>query len=289
MSKKPIAIIGEGHGFWALARGLQGQFPNVVGLDISPDDLTALEKIGVSIQNRPLDTWVEDNPGGTVISSGFRKRVSEELLGAAEFLNIHYALFPRYRGMHSVVWAMLNGEKNTGVTLHRMSEILDEGPILWQKRIQIGQKTSKELLEECNALVERRIAGVIKRFQNRTIRERHQNFDVGFYVAKRNFEDCKVNWQSWDSEFFERALRALVPPYPQPFIELDNSYFNIISARVHRRHFREIPGHVVGHLKDSVLIFIPGGMVEIFLLEDCATKRIMSPLDLDLPIGTRLT
>ncbi|MDP8955490.1 MAG: hypothetical protein M3N24_00805 [Actinomycetota bacterium] len=65
-------------------------------------------------------------------------------------LNLHSALLPQYRGVLPTFWAMLNGEKETGVTLHVVSPRIDEGPILLQKRVSIEASDSLDtLIHKC--------------------------------------------------------------------------------------------------------------------------------------------
>ena len=65
--------------------------------------------------------------------------ISKELLDVPKFgfINVHYSLLPKYRGASPVQWALLNGDKETGVTIMQMDEELDHGPIIAQKTIPI--------------------------------------------------------------------------------------------------------------------------------------------------------
>ncbi|MEW5692631.1 MAG: methionyl-tRNA formyltransferase [Candidatus Hydrogenedentota bacterium] len=79
-----------------------------------------------------------------VIVAGFDFKILPELLVLPSFgfINIHPSLLPEYRGGNPYFWVIANGEKETGVTFHKMDENFDTGPILYQEKIEIHQRES---------------------------------------------------------------------------------------------------------------------------------------------------
>lgn len=259
-----ILLIGDGHGFEAAQRGLlKAKYP-VYFLQSPTDKAKSL----VEIEN-----WLE-RYDGVVVSSAFRFKIPVNLVRSHTFINTHYALFPKYRGLHSIVWAMLNNEKNVGVTFHIMNEIFDAGPLLHQKKIKVDNKTSWQLMLECDSYVEKNLPIILKKFFAGKIRIKDQNEKKAFYVGKRNRFDCAVNWQTWSSEYFELAMRALVTPYPRPYLTFGNNEYEIITAKVHYINYQEIPGHVVHIDTESIWVKLVDGLVQIFELQKSSGQNI---------------
>lgn len=258
-----VLLAGEGHGFHALLQGFS----------LSNEEIWVLPNTGdkeipnyLKIENRSgLDLVASDYD--YVITSGLRKKIQSETLKKSVFINIHYAKFPQYRGMHSIVWALLNGEQTIGITIHEMDENFDSGPIIWQCEILTGDKSSWELMTECDQYIADNISKIMYKYFSKELTSRPQDHQYATYVGKRNLEDCRIDWNEWDAVSFERYLRALVEPYPLPFFEYNKRIYSIQKAKVIRRDYIEINGHVVSLTDNSVLVKIRGGLLEIFDLK----------------------
>ena len=86
-------------------------------------------------------------------------------------VNLHVSLLPQYRGAAPIQWAVINGEKETGITVMQMDEGLDTGPILAQEKVQIGpDTTSGELLELVASLGGRLLAKTVAGVAGGTLR-----------------------------------------------------------------------------------------------------------------------
>ena len=279
-----ILLIGEGHGFQALVDGFSKSKYQISVLSELNDKSNTDTDFKVISSNLSPELASEFN---YVISSGYRKWIPTDTLSESTFINIHYALFPKYRGMHSIVWAILNGESNVGVTVHLMDEGLDSGPIIWQKSIEVLDKSSWELMLVCDQLVTSCIDRVFEDYIEGDSLAIPQNELEAFYVGKRNRKDCQINWDTWDVITFERALKALVAPYPLPFFEFLGKHFEIANAEIIKRNYIEINGHVVHISRNFVQIKIPGGLINVYELIDQTGARV-SAKDVLGSIGIRL-
>lgn len=279
-----ILLIGQGHGFQALVNGFVNTNHEIYLLsELNNEFITNSNNKVIRLDLNP--ELAKDFK--YVISSGYRKWIPSETLSVSTFINIHYALFPRYRGMHSIVWAILNGETSIGVTVHLMDEELDSGPIIWQESIAVRDKTSWELMLECDGIITSRINTVFEDYIRGNIQAVPQNELEAFYVGKRNQKDCQIDWNTWDVVYFERALRALVAPYPLPFFIFSGEHYEIARAEIVKRNYVEINGHVVYISRDYVQIKIPGGMINVYDLIDSTGQRV-SAKDVLGRIGIRL-
>ncbi|NQV80718.1 MAG: hypothetical protein HQ495_09195 [Alphaproteobacteria bacterium] len=280
-----IIVAGDGHGAAAVYSGMRegGYLP-----DLCTDD-TDLEKsihpTGEVV--RDISTWVAAaSPEDLVISAGYRPRIAVETLLRCRFINIHYALLPRYRGMHATVWAILNGEDEVGYTIHEMDEYLDSGPVLFQETLAVLDRTSWELMLLMDEMVRAAIPSVVSSYIDGQIIARGQIHDDALFVARRNLEDCRVDWERWDAIFFERALKALVPPYPRPFFEYRGRRYEISNAQIVHRYYREIPGHIVYRDDESVFVKLSDGLIRLRSLNSDGNE--IPALDVFQRIGIRL-
>jgi methionyl-tRNA formyltransferase len=157
-----------------------------------------------------------------IFSFYYRRMIPASLLALARrgALNMHGSLLPKYRGRAPVNWAVLNGETETGASLHYMVEKPDAGPIVDQERVRIGpDDTAGEVatrVTEAAAIVLRRslpklIAG--------TADTRPIDLEQGSYFGGRRPGDGEFRW-TWPAARIHNLVRAVAPPFPGAFAGL---------------------------------------------------------------------
>jgi UDP-4-amino-4-deoxy-L-arabinose formyltransferase/UDP-glucuronic acid dehydrogenase (UDP-4-keto-hexauronic acid decarboxylating) len=132
-------------------------------------------------------------------------------------LNLHGSLLPKYRGRAPVNWVLINGEQETGVTLHYMTDKADAGDIVCQRRVAISHdatalelnrklvKAAREMLDACLPLLQ---AGKAPRLP--------QNHGEASYFGRRHPADGEIDWQK-TSQDIHNLVRAVTRPYPGAF------------------------------------------------------------------------
>ena len=128
------------------------------------------------------------------------------------FLNLHASLLPKYRGAAPINWAIIRGEKETGVTVQRMSPELDAGAIVAQQSIAIGEDdTAGDLhdrLCECGAAL---LLDVVERLsRGEALRERPQDPAAVSYAPKLTKKDGRMDWRQTAAQLRNR-VRGLTP------------------------------------------------------------------------------
>jgi methionyl-tRNA formyltransferase len=99
-------------------------------------------------------------------------------------LNVHSALLPKYRGMLPTFWALLNGESETGVTVHRMEEGIDGGDIILQRRVPIAaDETLLSLMRKTKRMAADLVLESIKEFDAGTVSPMSNPADEGSYFS----------------------------------------------------------------------------------------------------------
>lgn len=142
----------------------------------------------------------------------------------------HDSLLPKYRGFSPTVWAILNGERETGVTLFEMADDVDSGKIVDQMRIEIGPDeyigaVMMRVTDAYLTLLERHIAGLI----NGGVPKSLQDESAATYVCKRLPDDSRIDWGQSAARVFD-LIRAVSHPYSGAFTFLNGRKMTIWSA-----------------------------------------------------------
>jgi methionyl-tRNA formyltransferase len=149
-----------------------------------------------------------------VILTAYGKIIPSQLLLIPKkgFLNLHPSLLPRWRGAIPIQSVILNGDKETGVTLFLMDEQIDHGPTLKNKKLNIKNKkyTYPELSKELAELGAELIIETVPKWLEGKIKPIPQDDSLATYCHKISSEDEKINWEKSSIEI-DRKVRALNP------------------------------------------------------------------------------
>ncbi len=133
-----------------------------------------------------------------------------------KIINCHAGSLPFYRGRNILNWALINGEKKFGITVHFVDKGIDTGDIIIQKKYKISKLDDyKSLLNKCYKECPKLVLISIDKFRLRNYKAIKQN-DIdkkGSYFKKRKIGDEMINW-SQNSNKIHNFVRALVDPGP---------------------------------------------------------------------------
>jgi methionyl-tRNA formyltransferase len=146
-------------------------------------------------------------------------------------INIHAALLPKYRGCNPIQWAIINGERHAGVTLHEMTSGLDEGPIIDQRTVPILLEdtwlTVRDRIKNAtDDLIRSNLANVLSGQWSRTRQDNAQ----ASYGRRRTKEDGEFSWQDSVLAICNK-IRALLPPLPPAY------YLSEQGERIEQQRF----------------------------------------------------
>jgi UDP-4-amino-4-deoxy-L-arabinose formyltransferase/UDP-glucuronic acid dehydrogenase (UDP-4-keto-hexauronic acid decarboxylating) len=159
-----------------------------------------------------------------IFSFYYRKMLSREILDLPKIgaFNLHGSLLPAYRGRCPVNWVIINGEAQTGVTLHYMINKPDAGDIVGQKAVVINfSDTAKTLYDKLCLAAKELLNEVLPSIKSGQIPRRKQDLKAGSYYGGRRPEDGRINWYKSAAEIYN-LIRAVTEPYPGAFSLLDN-------------------------------------------------------------------
>ena len=170
--------------------------------------------------NHPL--WVEKIKGekpDILFSFYYRQILQRDILDIPKSgcLNLHGSLLPKYRGRVPINWVLVNGERETGVTLHDMTPRPDDGDIVAQERIAISDDDTALTLHRKTALAaERLLDGILPRILDGTAPRIPQDHRQATYFGGRRPSDGEINWFKTAQEV-RNLVRAVTKPFPGAF------------------------------------------------------------------------
>lgn len=192
--------------------------------------------------------------------------LSENLLNLCKdgFVGIHASLLPSYRGFAPLVWAVINGERQTGVSLFYFDKNMDEGDIIQQKIIKIEESDyiSNVLEKANNASVELIFENYPLLIEGKANRFMQDTVGVS-YCSQRKAEDGKINWNN-NKEYIYNFIRAQSHPYPGAFfIDGTGQKITIYEAEIFPYPYYGIPGQITNIEGDRITVCCKNGAVII--------------------------
>ena len=154
-----------------------------------------------------------------IFSFYYRNVLPADVLGCARLgaYNLHGSLLPRYRGRAPVNWVLVNGEQKTGVTLHRMVERPDAGPIAAQQSVPIEpQDTALTLHAKLREAARALLAESLPALARGELKEWPQDESRASTFGRRTAADGEIDW-SRPAVALANLVRAVTQPYPGAF------------------------------------------------------------------------
>jgi len=172
-------------------------------------------------------------------------------------LNLHDSLLPKLTGFSPVLWALISGESEFGLTVHRMDDGLDTGDILIQSALPIGPTdTGTELVRRAMDLIPGAVRDALSALESGTAVWRPQNKAERTYFHKRSERDSLMDW-NWRAEDLERFVRALSEPYPRAFTFYRGQRIEVLEARVSGARYGGSTGRVIVQEGGGVVVCGP--------------------------------
>jgi methionyl-tRNA formyltransferase len=146
--------------------------------------------------------------------------------------NMHGSLLPKYRGRVPTNWAVLNGESETGATLHEMAAKPDAGPIVAQTSVPIlPDDTAQEVFDKVTVAAEQTLWRVLPALLAGEAPHLPNDLARGSYFGGRKPEDGRIDWSQPAQQVYN-LIRAVAPPYPGAFTDIEGERFIVARARL---------------------------------------------------------
>lgn len=169
-------------------------------------------KIPILQPDKILDSKfkIQDSKPDLIVVAAYGQILPKEILDIPKrgSLNVHPSLLPKYRGASPIQYAILNGDKKTGVTIMLMEEKMDRGPILNQRTLEIeAEETSTTLHRKLANLGAGLLMETISKWMQGMIKPRPQDDAQATYTKILTREDGRINWKKTAKDL-EQEIRA---------------------------------------------------------------------------------
>ena len=203
-------------------------------------------------------------------------------------VNVHPSMLPKYRGSAPIQWAILNGDKTTGVTIMYLNEQMDAGDIISQQEVNIGEdETTGELWNRLSTIGSDLLLESVKEIENGTVTRTHQpeEFTIAPMLDK---EMSKIDWKEKESYQIKNLVRGLNPIMgTYSFLNgkkvkfwrvqnLSKEEFNNISQGIEHLEYEDssVGTVIMVNEKKGLYIKAKGGIISVLEIQGENAKRM---------------
>ena len=191
-------------------------------------------------------------------------------------INIHASLLPKYRGSAPYQWAVLNGEKVTGVTAMYLCREMDAGDMIAASETPIGEnETAGELLDRLAVLGADLLSETLTRFTQGRVEATAQDASQASYAPMLDKSLCPIDWSKTAQQVHDH-VRGL-HPWPVATANLAGTDFKIHATRPLDIATDAAPGTILALTKKGLQVACGEGVVEILQLQAQGGKRMAAP------------
>jgi len=195
-------------------------------------------------------------------------------------INLHGSLLPQYRGAAPINWAIINGEKETGVTTFKLQHEIDTGNILLQEKIKIeDDETAGTLHDKMMETGANLLLKTIRELETGNLKETEQHAAVSLepsasirHAPKIFTETCEINWNKGVEEIYN-LIRGL-SPYPAAFTFMNGKKLKIFSSQKETGNEANEPGKYITDHKTFLKFATADGFVSLKEIQLEGKKRM---------------
>lgn len=230
------ALVENGHNILAVFS--QPDKPKGRGHKLAPPPVKeCAEKFGVpvyqpnSLRDGEAMKIIDGFDADLIVVVAYGKILPKEILTSAKYgcINVHGSLLPKYRGAAPIQWAVLQGEKETGITIMQMDEGLDTGDILLVKKTEIGEnESSAQLFDRLSVLGSEALIEVMPSIENGKLKPAKQGESKSDYAKMIDKSMCKIDWNR-PAQQIHNQIRGL-NSWPVAITTVDGKTLKIYSS-----------------------------------------------------------
>lgn len=191
-------------------------------------------------------------------------------------IGTHPALLPKHRGRHPLIWALVEGLSESGLTFFFLDEGADSGDILWQKSFPITcDDDASTLYSRIKALASEAVPVILTQLATGTARRIPQDHGAATYWRKRTAADGVIDWSGSATRAFN-LVRALTRPYPGATTMCEGHQISVWRSRPRdavKGWLQVPPGCVIGPASQGLLVQCGEGVLELLEWEGVPTLQ----------------
>ncbi|MDD7371560.1 MAG: methionyl-tRNA formyltransferase [Firmicutes bacterium] len=214
-----------------------------------------------------------------IVVAAFGQIISRDLLELPKYgcINVHASLLPAYRGAAPIQWAVINGDRESGVTIMRMNEGLDTGDMIDKVVVPLAEdETGGSLFEKLSHAGARLCVKVLEDLESgRAVCTPQPEESTTAYAAMITKKMGEICWQR-PAEEIEQLIRGL-NPWPSAYTYLDNKSLKLWKATVEKAEEETenaVPGQVIRADKNGLCICTGDGILNVLELQLEGKKRM---------------
>lgn len=215
------------------------------------------------------------------VVAAFGQILSEEILAMPKYgcVNIHASLLPKYRGSGPIQWAIIDGEKKTGVTIMQMDKGLDTGDMLLQKEVEIDKReTGDSLHDKLAAAGAELIVEALPQIEAGKLTPRRQNDEESCYAKMLHKSMGKIDW-NMPAEKLDCLIRGLLS-WPGAYTVFRGKNLKIweeepvLPGELLAEPLEAEPGGIVRVEKDAFYVQCGDGILKVLSVQMEGKKRM---------------
>ena len=211
-----------------------------------------------------------------MVVAAFGQIITKEILEMPKYgcINVHASLLPAYRGAAPIQWAVINGDKESGVTIMQMDEGIDTGDMIEKAVVPIAEdETGGSLFDKLSHTGAKLCVKVLRDLEEGTaVREKQPEESTTPYAKMIDKKMGEVDWKKSAKEI-EQLIRGL-NPWPSAYTKVHGKNLKLWKAKVLLETSQMNPGQIVKVTKDSLAVQTGQGMLEIQELQLEGKKRM---------------
>ncbi|MFH1613009.1 MAG: methionyl-tRNA formyltransferase [bacterium] len=200
-------------------------------------------------------------------------------------INVHASLLPKYRGSAPINWAIINGEKETGVSTIFLKNEIDAGDIILQEKIFIEEnETAEDIYDKLKKMASMILLKTIKKIESGKVERIIQKPVESFYASKLKRENGLIDWNK-DVVSIYNLIRGLFP-WPGTYTFLNGKRLKILKAEIYNKEiFLGKIGEIIKIEKKGIVVNTLNGLI---LLKEVQMENAKKMLAYDFAQGVHL-
>lgn len=224
-----------------------------LGLNIfQPDKIKRKENIEILKANAP----------DIIVVVAYGQILNKEILTIPKYgcINVHASLLPKLRGAAPLNWAIINGEKKTGITIMQMDEGLDTGSMYLKEEVEIDEDMNAGELHDilmykgAELLIE-----TLNKLEKNEVAPQKQDSSLSTYAPMFNNENRKINW-SLNAKNIHDLIRGL-SPWPTAYFTMDEKTVKVYKSKYISDDLDYEPGYVIKANNEGIFVKAKDGIV----------------------------
>ncbi len=222
-----------------------------------------------------------------MVTCAFGQILSKEIIDIAPhgIINVHASLLPLYRGAAPIQWSVINGDKQTGITIMQTEEGIDTGDIIKVEKTDIGnEETSEELFERLSVLGANALIKALDDIESGKAVFIKQNDELATHVKMLKKEDGLLNFNQ-NSETLRNFIRGM-NSWPSAYTFLNGKMLKVFKGSIYSGDFNAPCGTVVlADNKNGLVVKTKDGALRLDVIQAEGGKKMT---DTDYLIGHKI-